>query len=62
VKLSNTIDGETKIFHDKTKFIDYLSKNPALIKDNNGKLQCNKGNYILEKARKYSSFNKPKRR
>jgi hypothetical protein len=29
-KLSITIDGETKIFHDKTKFIQYLSTNPAL--------------------------------
>jgi hypothetical protein len=29
-KLSITIDGETKLFHDKTKFTHYLSKNPAL--------------------------------
>jgi hypothetical protein len=29
-KLSITIDGETKVFHDKAKFIQYLSKNPAL--------------------------------
>jgi hypothetical protein len=29
-KISNTIDGETKIFHDKTKFTQYLSTNPAL--------------------------------
>jgi hypothetical protein len=29
-KLSITIDGETKVFHDKTKFIHYLSTNPAL--------------------------------
>jgi hypothetical protein len=29
-KLSITIDGENKIFHDKTKFTQYLSKNPAL--------------------------------
>jgi hypothetical protein len=29
-KLSITIDGETKVFHDKTKFIHYLSMNPAL--------------------------------
>ena len=26
IKLSITIDGETKIFHDKTKFIQYLLK------------------------------------
>jgi hypothetical protein len=29
-KLSINIDGETKVFHDKTKFIQYLSMNPAL--------------------------------
>jgi hypothetical protein len=29
-KLSITIDGETKVFHDKTKFKNYLSMNPAL--------------------------------
>jgi hypothetical protein len=28
-KPSITIDGETKVFHDKTKFTHYLSKNPA---------------------------------
>jgi hypothetical protein len=29
-KLSITIDGEIKVFHDKTKFTHYLSTNPAL--------------------------------
>ena len=29
-KLSITIDGETKIFHDKNKFTQYLSTNPVL--------------------------------
>jgi hypothetical protein len=29
-KLSIIIDGETKVFHDKTKFTQYLSTNPAL--------------------------------
>jgi hypothetical protein len=29
-KLSITIDGETKVFHDKTNFTHYLSTNPAL--------------------------------
>jgi hypothetical protein len=29
-KLSITIDGENKVFHDKTKFTHYLSMNPAL--------------------------------
>jgi hypothetical protein len=38
-KLSVTIDGETKIFHDKTKFIQYLSTNPALQRVIDGKLQ-----------------------
>ena len=30
VKLSITIDRENKIFHDKTKFKQYISTNPAL--------------------------------
>jgi hypothetical protein len=29
-KLSITIDGKTKIFHDKNKCIQYLSRNPTL--------------------------------
>jgi hypothetical protein len=29
-KISITIDGETKVFHYKTKFTHYLSMNPAL--------------------------------
>jgi hypothetical protein len=29
-KLSITLDGETKVFQDRTKFTHYLSKNPAL--------------------------------
>jgi hypothetical protein len=29
-KLSITIDGESKVFHDKTKFTHYLSMNPTL--------------------------------
>jgi hypothetical protein len=31
-KLSITLDGETKVFQDKTKFTNYLSTNPALQK------------------------------
>lgn len=31
-KLSNTMDGETKIFNDKVKFQQYLSKNTNLYK------------------------------
>jgi hypothetical protein len=51
-KLLITIDGEPKIFHDKTKFTQYLSINPALQRITDGKLQYKKGNYTLEKARK----------
>jgi hypothetical protein len=51
-KLSITIDGENKIFHDKTKFTQYLSTNPALQRIIKGKLQQKKGNYAPEKARK----------
>jgi hypothetical protein len=38
-KVSITIDGETKIFHDKTKFTQKLSTNPALQRMEDGKLQ-----------------------
>jgi hypothetical protein len=51
-KLSITIDGETKVFHDKTKFTQYLSTNPALQRIIKGNLQYKEGNYALEKARK----------
>jgi hypothetical protein len=54
-KLSITIDRETKVFHDKTKFTQYLSTNPALqrIITKNKKIKKYKdGNYALEKARK----------
>jgi hypothetical protein len=36
-KLSITIAGENKVFHNRTKFTHYLSTNPALKKDNNRK-------------------------
>jgi len=48
-KLSINIDVETNIFHDKTKFAQYLSINPALQRIIDGKLQHKKENYILEK-------------
>jgi hypothetical protein len=51
-KLSITIDGETKVFHAKTKFTQYLSTNPALQRVTQRKLQHKDGNYTLEKARK----------
>jgi hypothetical protein len=51
-KLSITIDGETKIFHDKKEFAQYLSTNPALQIIIDGKLQNKEGNYTLEKERR----------
>jgi hypothetical protein len=62
-KLSITIDGETKVFHDKTKIIHYLSTNSALQRIIKKKTKTNKqtkkqnkkykdGNHVLEKARK----------
>jgi hypothetical protein len=51
-KLSITIDGETKIFHDKTKCTQYLSTNQALQRIIDGKYQHKEGNYAPEKARK----------
>ena len=51
-KLSINIDGETKEFHDKTKFIQYLSTNLAIQRIIKGKLQYKEKNYTLEIARK----------
>jgi hypothetical protein len=51
-KLATKIDGETKVFHDKAKFTQYLSANPALQGIIDGKQQHKEGNYTLEKARK----------
>jgi hypothetical protein len=51
-KLSITIDGETTVFHDKTKFTQYLSTNPAHQRIIKGKHQHKDGNCTLEKARK----------
>jgi hypothetical protein len=50
-KLSITIDGETKVFHDKTKFTQYLYMNQALERIIKGKLQHKERNYTLEKSR-----------
>jgi hypothetical protein len=41
-KLSITIDGETKVFHYKTKFTQYLSRNPSLQRIITGKKQKKK--------------------
>jgi hypothetical protein len=47
-KLSINIDGEIKIFHDKTKFKQYLSTNQALKRIREGELQYKEGNYTQE--------------
>jgi hypothetical protein len=53
-ELSITLDGETKVFHDRTKFTHYLSTNPALqrIITEKKKKQYKDGNHILEIARR----------
>ena len=51
-KLSITIDGETKVFHDKTKFSHFLSTNPALQRVITEKNQYKNGNNALEKTRR----------
>jgi hypothetical protein len=49
-KLSTTINGETKVFHDKNKFTQYLSTNSALQRKIKGKLQHKEGIYTLGKV------------
>jgi hypothetical protein len=51
-KLSITINGENKIFHDKTKFTQYLSISPALQMMIDGKYQHKERNYNIDEARK----------
>jgi hypothetical protein len=51
-KLSITIDAENKTFHDKTKFTQYLSINPALQRILDGKHKNKERNYTLEKSKK----------
>jgi hypothetical protein len=46
------MNGETKVFHDKTKLTQYLSMNPALQRIIKGKIQHKEGNDSLAKARK----------
>jgi hypothetical protein len=50
-KLTVTIDGENKIFHDKTKFKQYLSTNPALLKALEEKFQPKEVNHSHEITR-----------
>ena len=52
VKLLININGETKIFCDKTKFTQYLPTNPTLQRIIDGKHQYKDGNVTIEKARK----------
>jgi hypothetical protein len=49
-KLSITIDGETKVFHDKTKFIHYHSMNPSLQRIITENKQTNKTNKQTNKT------------
>jgi hypothetical protein len=50
-KLSITTDGETKIFHNKTKLKQYLSTNPALQRILDEKIQHKEGKHTQVKAR-----------
>jgi hypothetical protein len=51
-KLSITIDGETKLFYDKTKIYTISFHESSPPKDNKGELQHKEGNNALGKARK----------
>jgi hypothetical protein len=46
-KISVAIDGESRVFNEKTKFTQYLYKNPGLQRIINGKLQHKEGKYTL---------------
>jgi len=54
-KLSINIHGETKLLHDKTKFTQYLSTNPALQRIVDGKLQQRKEAILQKKQEVISS-------
>jgi hypothetical protein len=51
-KLSITVYGETKVFHDQTKFTYYLSTNAALQRIITEKNEYKDRNHVLEKTRK----------
>jgi hypothetical protein len=51
-KLSITIDKETKVFHDKIKFITLSFQEFSPSKDSNRKKKYKDRNHVLEKARK----------
>jgi len=59
-KLSISIEGETKTFHDKTKFMQYLSTNPTLQRIINGETQQKEASYSLQKAKSNVLATKPK--
>jgi hypothetical protein len=59
-KLSITIDEESKVFHDKPKFTQYLSRNLALQKNIDGKLQHKEGNYTIENQERNLLSTNPK--
>jgi hypothetical protein len=50
-QFSIPIEGETKVFQDKTKFKQYLYTNPALQRIIEEKVQHKEGNYTQEKVR-----------
>jgi hypothetical protein len=54
-KLSITIDGETKVFHVKTKIKQYLSTNTVLYKILEENHQSNEANYVQENT-KHKNF------
>jgi hypothetical protein len=51
-KLSITIDGETQVFHDKTKFTQYLSMNAAHQRIRKGKPPTQGGKLCPRKSKK----------
>jgi hypothetical protein len=56
-KLSMTIDGQTKVFDDKTKFRYYLSMNSVLQRIITEKNQYKDRNHVLEKQEGNPSTN-----
>ena len=51
-KLSFTIDGETKVFHDKTKFTQLSPHESSPSKHNKGKAPTQGGNLCPRKSKK----------
>jgi hypothetical protein len=56
-KISIIVDGENKIFHDKTKFNQYISINPALQRILEGKFQHNERSYTKGGKKKNQEIN-----